>query len=208
MGMEHGSGPAVSVVATPGTTRIGGRTRPPGFWGMVILIATEATVFGALLSAYFFVRATSDAWPQGGIRAPELSRITVFTVVLLASSLPLFWGERAIRKGRVGQLRVALFASFVMGLAFVANQAFEFGSLTFSASDNAYASLFIIITGLHGLHLIVGLIMSIVVQVKASIGWFDAERHLTVTVFGLYWHFVDVVWIIVFSSLYLSAHAR
>ncbi len=198
----------MSVIATPGTTRIDDRTRPPGFWGMVILIATEATVFGALLSAYFFVRATSDTWPQGGIRPPDLSRISVFTVVLLASSLPLFWGERAIRKGRVGQLRIALFASFVMGLAFVANQAFEFGSLEFSASDNAYASLFVVITGLHGLHLIVGLIMSIVVQVKASIGWFDAKRHLTVTVFGLYWHFVDVVWIVVFSSLYLSAHVR
>ena len=198
----------MSVIATPGTTRIGDRTRPPGFWGMVILIATEATVFGALLSAYFFVRATSGAWPQGGIRAPELPRITLFTIVLLASSLPLFWGERAIRKGHVGQLRIALFISFVMGLTFVANQTYDFTSLKFSASDNAYASLFIVITGLHGLHLIVGLIMSIVVQVKASIGWFDARRHLTVTVFGLYWHFVDVVWIVEFSSLYLSAHVR
>lgn len=198
----------MSVITTPGTTRTEQRTHPPGFWGMVILIVTEATVFGALLSAYFFVRATSDAWPQGGILPPELSRISVFTAVLLASSLPLVWGERAIRRGRVGQLRVALLVSFVMGLAFVVNQAFEFGGLEFSASDNAYASLFIVITGLHGLHLLVGLVMSIVVQIKAWLGWFDTQRHLTVTVFGLYWHFVDVVWIAVFSSLYLSAHVR
>ncbi len=184
------------------------RTRPPGLWGMVILIATEATVFGALLSAYFFVRATSDTWPQGGIHPPELSRITVFTVVLLASSLPLFWGEAAIRRGRVGQLRVALLLSFLLGVAFVANQAYEFAHLEFAATDNAYASLFIVITGLHGLHLLVGLVMSVVVQLKAALGWFDTERHLTVTVFGLYWHFVDVVWIAVFSSLYLSAHLR
>ncbi len=196
------------VLTTPGTSTPDERTHPPGFWGMVILIATEATVFGALLSAYFFVRATSHTWPQGGIRPPDLTRITVFTVVLLASSVPLFWGEHAIRKGRVGQLRVALLISFVLGLAFVVNQAFEFGGLEFSASDNAYASLFIVITGLHGLHLLAGLMMSVVVQVKASLGWFDADRHLTVTVFGLYWHFVDVVWIIVFSSLYLSAHLR
>lgn len=196
------------VLTTPGTSTGDERTHPPGFWGMVILIATEATVFGGLLSAYFFVRATSDNWPQGGIRPPDLTRITVFTIVLLASSVPLIWGEHAIRKGRVGQLRVALLVSFVLGLAFVVNQAFEFGGLEFSASDNAYASLFIVITGLHGLHLLAGLMMSVVVQVKASLGWFDAERHLTVTVFGLYWHFVDVVWIIVFSSLYLSAHLR
>ncbi|MEO7371145.1 MAG: cytochrome c oxidase subunit 3 [Ilumatobacteraceae bacterium] len=198
----------MSVVTTPGTARAEERTHPPGFWGVVILIVTEATVFGALLSAYFFVRASSAEWPQGGIRPPDLSRISVFTVVLLASSLPLVWGERAIRRGRVGQLRVALLVSFVMGLGFVVNQVFEFGGLEFSASDNAYASLFVVITGLHGLHLLVGLIMSVVVQIKASLGWFDARRHLTVTVFGLYWHFVDVVWIVVFSSLYLSAHVR
>jgi len=95
-----------------------------------------------------------------------------------------------------------------MGLAFIVNQIFEFSSLEFHASDNAYASLFIVITGLHGLHLLVGLLMSVVVQLKAAIGWFDADRHLTVTVFSMYWHFVDVVWIAVFSSLYLSAHLR
>jgi heme/copper-type cytochrome/quinol oxidase subunit 3 len=175
---------------------------------MLIVIATEATVFGALLSAYFFVRATSPTWPQGGIRPPELARISAFTVILLASSLPLFWGERAIRRGRVRQLRVALLISFLLGVAFVANQGYEFAHLEFSASDNAYASLFIIITGLHGLHLLVGLFISAVVQIKASFGWFDADRHLTVTVFSMYWHFVDAVWIFVFSSLYLSAHLR
>ena len=198
----------MTVLTTPGTSTTEQRTHPPGFWGMVIVIATEATVFGGLLSAYFFVRATSDTWPQGGIRPPDLTPITVFTIVLLASSVPLFWGERAVRKGRVRQLRVALLISFLLGLAFVANQAVEFGGLEFSASDNAYASLFIVITGLHGLHLLAGLLMSVVVQVKAALGWFDADRHLTVTVFGLYWHFVDAVWIVVFSSLYLSAHLR
>lgn len=195
------------VLTTPGTTgSVPLSTRPHGYWGMVILIVTEATVFLGLLSAYFFVRASSKTWPQGGIRPPELSRISLFTVVLLASSLPLVWGEVAIRRGRTRQLQAALLLSFVMGLAFVANQVVEFATLEFRASDNAYASLFIVITGLHGLHLVVGLLMSVVVQTKAALGWFDADRHLTVTVFGLYWHFVDVVWIVVFSSLYLSAH--
>ena len=105
------------------------------WWGMVVLIATEATIFIGLLSAYFFTRATSPDWPQGGIEAPELPRILVFTVVLLASSLPLFWGEAAIRRGRVGRLRVALFLSFVLGLAFLANQALEYSDLKFDVHD-------------------------------------------------------------------------
>src|SRR5207245_10157068 len=161
------------------------------WWGMVVLIATEATIFIGLLSAYFFTRATSPDWPQGGIEAPELPRILVFTVVLLASSLPLFWGEAAIRRGRVGRLRVALFLSFVLGLAFLANQALEYRDLKFDVHVNAYASLFYVITGLHGLHVLVGLLMSMVVQAKAALGKLSADRHLTVSVFSLYWHFVD-----------------
>ena len=195
------------VLTTPGTTGSGTlSTRPHGYWGMVILIITEATVFLGLLSAYFFLRASSTTWPQGGIRPPELGRISLFTVVLLASSAPLVWGEVAIRRGRTRQLQVALLISFLMGVAFVVNQVIDFASLEFKASDNAYASLFIVITGLHGIHLVVGLLMSVVVQAKAALGWFAADRHVTVTVFGLYWHFVDAVWIVVFSSLYLSAH--
>jgi cytochrome c oxidase subunit I+III len=197
------------VLPTPGTVATGKvSSRPHGYWGMIMLITTEAALFGGLLSAYWFLRASSKEWPQGGIEPPELSRISVFTVVLLGSSIPMFWAERAIRRGRVGQLRIALFVSFAMGLAFIINQGFEFSSLKFKASDNAYASIFIVVTGLHGLHLLIGLLMSIVVQLKAALGWFDEHRHLTVTVFGMYWHFVDAIWIAVFSSLYLSEHIR
>jgi heme/copper-type cytochrome/quinol oxidase subunit 3 len=184
------------------------RTRSIGWWGMVMLITTESMIFAALLSAYFFVRANSATWPQGGIAPPKLWPIGLFTVVLLASSLPLFWGEAAIRRGRVGRLRVALAISWVLGAAFVANQIVEFHALEFNAKENAYASLFVVITGLHGLHLVAGLLMSAVVQIKAATGWFDADRHQTVVLFAMYWHFVDAVWIFVFSSLYLSAHIR
>jgi cytochrome c oxidase subunit III len=182
--------------------------RPLGWWGMVSLIATEATIFVGLLSSYFFVRATSPEWPQGGIEAPELARISAFTVVLLASSAPLLWAESAVRRGRLGQVWVALVSSFVLGAVFLGNQVLEYHELTFGLKDNAYASLFYGITGLHGAHVFVGLLMNLVVQVKARLGRLGPERHLTLTVFAMYWHFVDVVWIFVFSSLYLSPHLQ
>jgi heme/copper-type cytochrome/quinol oxidase subunit 3 len=195
------------VLPTPGRVATpDGHGYPLAWWGMVTLIATEAMIFAALLSSYFFVRAGSPEWPQGGIAPPELGRISIFTVILLASSLPIFWAESAASRGRIGQLRLALAISWVMGAAFLVNQVFEFGGLEFSAKANAYASLFIVITGLHGLHVLGGLLISAVVQLKARLGSFDAEHHVTVSVFALYWHFVDVVWIAVFSSLYLSAH--
>jgi heme/copper-type cytochrome/quinol oxidase subunit 3 len=181
---------------------------PIGWWGLAWLVATEATLFGGLLSAWFFTRAAARTWPEGGIAPPELGRISVFTVVLLASSLPLFWGEAAIKRGRVGQLRVALAISFVLGAAFLINQAIDYRDLTFGIRDNAYASLFYTTTGLHGAHVAVGLAISLAVQAKVAAGRIDADHHLSVRVFSLYWHFVDVVWIAVFSSLYLSTHVR
>ncbi len=180
------------------------RGRPIAWWGMATLITTEAMVFAGLLSSYFFLRAGSDQWPLGGLVEPQLARISVFTVLLLGSSLPLVWAEAGIRRGDQRQLRVGLLLSFLLGAVFLANQAFEYQELTFGIADNAYGSLFYGITGLHGLHVLVGLAMSVVVQAKAWQGKFSASRHLTPQVFGLYWYFVDVVWIFVFSSLYLS----
>lgn len=187
------------------------RQRPKGrgtaWWGMVMLITTEAMLFFGLLAAYFFVRAGAGEWPLGGIERPELVRISIFTAVLWGSTIPVVWAERGIKAGDVARLRAGLLAAFAMGLAFVAHQfAIEWPGLTFGWRDNAYGSLFYTITGLHGLHIVAGLAMSLVVQIKAWTGRFDATRHVTVELFGLYWHFVDAVWLFVFSSLYLSVH--
>jgi cytochrome c oxidase subunit III len=182
--------------------------RSTAWWGMMLLIATEATIFAGLLASYFFLRAAAKEWPLGGIEPPELGRISVFTVVLLASSVPLFWAEAGIRRGHVGRLRAGLLISFVLGAAFLVNQGLEYEELTFGVRDNAYTSCFYVITGLHGLHVLVGLVMNTVVQAKAWTGRITAERHVTAQVFSMYWHFVDVVWIFVFSSLYLSPHIR
>lgn len=182
------------------------RVRGTAWWGMMSLIATEAMIFAGLLGSYFFTQAASKEWPLGGIEPPELERASVFTVVLLASSIPVFWAEAGIRRGNVGRLRAGLFLSLLLGGAFLVNQLLEYEELTFGARDNAYGSLFYAITGLHGLHVLVGLLMNLVVQAKAWLGRVSKERHVTVTVFGMYWHFVDVIWIFVFSSLYLSPH--
>lgn len=186
----------------------GVRGHATGWWGMAVLIMTESMVFAGLLGSYFFLRAQSTAWPLGGIEPPPLGRVSAFTAVLLGSSVPVIWGEAGVRRGDVRQLRAGLLLAFLMGLAFVVNLGYEYRDLGFGARDNAYASLFWGIIGLHGLHVVVGLVMSAVVQVKAWTGRLSAERHLTAQVFGMYWHFVDAVWVFVFGSLYLAAHVR
>lgn len=184
------------------------RGRTIAWWGVVAVIATEATIFVAMLGAYAFVRATSPTWPQGGLEEPKLPVISAFTVVLLASSLPLFVAEHAMAKGRLRTVRICLAITFVLGAAFLANQGREYQDLHFGLRDNAYASLFYLITGLHGLHVLVGLLLNLVVQARAATGRLSAERHGMLVVYDLYWHFVDVVWIAVFSTLYLSVSLR
>jgi heme/copper-type cytochrome/quinol oxidase subunit 3 len=198
----------VATAPVPAPPPVAAKVRGTAWWGMISLIATEAMIFAGLLGSYFFVRASAKEWPLGGIEAPELGRISIFTVVLLASSLPVVWAEAGVRRGRLRQLRLGLFLSFLLGAVFIVNQGLEYRELTFGVRDNAYGSLFYGITGLHGLHVVVGLLMSLVVQIKAWMGRITPERHVTLQVFAMYWHFVDVVWIFVFSSLYLSPHLR
>ena len=184
------------------------RGRDIGWWGMVVVIATEGTIFLGLLSTYFFLRASAPRWPPAGIELPELPLISVFSVVLIASSIPIFWAEAGIRAGRQATLRIGLLISFIMGAAFLGHQAYEYSKLTFGWTDNAYGSIFFVTTGLHGLHVLVGLLMNLVVQAKAWSRKLLSDRHVSMQVFSLYWHFVDGVWVFVFASLYLSPHLR
>ena len=195
------AGPAEEIQPKPGHST--------AWWGMVVLIMTEATIFASLLASYFFLQAASKEWPLDGIEAPELSKISWMTVVLLGSSGPMFWAEHGIRKGKEGQLKAGLIMVILMGLSFFAFLTlYEYPELTFGIKDNAYASIFYLTTSFHGAHVLGGLIMLSVVLMKALQGKFSAERHVTVQVVGMYWHFVDAVWIFVFSSLYLSAHLK
>jgi heme/copper-type cytochrome/quinol oxidase subunit 3 len=190
---------AVRVATAPRT-----RGYPSAWWGTAVLITTEAMVFLALLSSYFFVRASSPRWPIGGLPPPELVRSSVFTVFLLGSSIPIFWMEAALRRGHMQQVKTGLLISFLMGAAFLGNTAYDFTHMEFGWRVNAYSSLFHTIIGLHAIHVLVGLLMSLVVQAKVWTGRVSQERHVTPDVFALYWHFVDGVWIFVFGSLFLS----
>jgi heme/copper-type cytochrome/quinol oxidase subunit 3 len=188
----------------PASARQLARTRPTAWWGMAMVITTESMLFVGLLSSYFYLRATSDEWPLGGLPRPHLMPVVVFSAVLVASSAPVHLAERAIRRGRVGGLRVYLAIGFAMGASFLGYTVWDFTRAEFGLDDNAYASIFHTTIGLHALHVLIGLLMSLGVQAKAATGRIDREHHLSVRMFTMYWHFVDAVWIAVFASLYLS----
>lgn len=177
---------------------------PPGQWGMLLLIATEAALFASLIFAYFYLGVRSETWPPNG--APELKVAVFNTFVLLSSSVTLHWGERGIRIGNVRRMRIGLALTMFLGALFLSLQGYEYHRLDFSPSTNAYGSAFFTITGLHGTHVFVGLLILGVIWVMAGKGMFSREDHHYVSNAAYYWHFVDAVWIFVFTSLYLSPH--
>jgi heme/copper-type cytochrome/quinol oxidase subunit 3 len=197
------SAPAVRIEPVPRT-----RGYSTAWWGMVVLITTEAMVFLALIAAYFFVRAGEPRWPPTGIPLPELHRSVVFSFVLLGSSIPIFWMEHALFRGHMRQVKVTLAIAFLMGAAFLGNTIYDYLHMEFGLRENAYTSLFWVILGLHAIHVLVGLLMSLTVQAKVWTGRVTPEHHVTPEVFSLYWHFVDGVWVVVFASLFLSPHLR
>jgi cytochrome c oxidase subunit III len=183
--------------------------KAPGWWGMVILIFTEATLFAILLMSYLFIRFQSGpVWPPDGIKKPELTLVAIMTPILLLSSAPMHWADVSIRKGKARWLRLGLLLTFLMGATFLTLQGFEYHKTLkeFTPRTDAYGSLFFTITGFHGAHVAVGLLMNLWLQVNAWRGRFSAVDHLPVEVISLYWHFVDAVWVFILVVLYLSPH--
>jgi heme/copper-type cytochrome/quinol oxidase subunit 3 len=181
-----------------------------GWWGMWGIIATEAMLFGSLLASYFYLRFRAGAaWPPGGIHKPELVLPLIMSAILWSSSIPVHIADRAIRRGNHGLLRFGLLAGFLLGATFLGMQVLvEYPkTLTeFHPTTNAYGSLFFTITGFHGFHVVVGLLISLWTQMRAWQGAFDEHRHVTVQNFAMYWHFVDVVWVLVLLTVYVSPH--
>ena len=181
-------------------------SRSTGWWGMLMVIANEATLFASLIAAYFYLRFNSPAWPPTGIEPPELVLPLILTAILLSSSLFMHLAQRRIQQDDVAGLQRFLRIAFGLAIAFLALQLFEYSQTPFRPADSAYASLFFTITGIHGLHVLIAIIMNGYLQLRARLGFVSAVRHQGVENVTLYWHFVDVVWLFVLASLYLSPH--
>jgi heme/copper-type cytochrome/quinol oxidase subunit 3 len=205
------SGPASGGVAaatgTPALTTELPVGRPAGWWGMVLLVVTEGTLFAALLGSYFYLRfQAGPQWPIGGIELPNLLRPLIMTALLVPSSLPVMWAERGIRRGQQWRLRVGVATTIVLGAAFLSFLVMEYAETlkTFTLTTNVYGSLFYAITGFHGLHVTVGLLLLSWLLAAALRGSFGARRHERVRIVAIYWHFVDVVWVFILFTIYLS----
>ncbi|MDE0044371.1 MAG: cytochrome c oxidase subunit 3 [bacterium] len=177
-------------------------------YGMALFIASEVMFFLAWFWAYFNA-ALFPTIQMGGIWPPE-NTLTfdpwdlpfINTLVLLTSGTTVTWAHHALREGKRDQLIAGLWVTVVLGITFTAFQIVEYAEAPFSFSGGIYGSTFFMATGFHGFHVIVGTIFLAVCLVRACKGHFTPQQHFGFEAAAWYWHFVDVIWLFLFCSIY------
>ena len=179
----------------------------PQLLGMLLFIISEVMIFGAFFTAYFFVRVVQgEQWfPIEEFHLPK-GVAGVNTVILLSSSVTLHMATLAIRKGNHTGLKWWILITALLGATFLGIQINEYRVLTHEGMTPqalSQATIFYGLTGLHGAHVFIGLVLLTIVTVRSFRGHYTPDEHRGVEVPGIYWHFVDVMWVIVYSSVYL-----
>jgi cytochrome c oxidase subunit 3 len=171
--------------------------------GMFLFIASEIMLFGSFFTAYFFIRVVNKVpWPTPPFHLP-IFVAGINTGILVTSSFTMHWALQSIKRGNRTGLQAGLLLTFLMGLTFLLTQAIEYSRVGFNTSDGAFATIFFCLTGLHGAHVFVGLSILLIMTIRAFRGHFSPENHHGVEIAGIYWHFVDVMWIVVYTTVYI-----
>jgi len=172
--------------------------------GMLLFIASEIMLFGSFFTIYFFVRVVNNApeWPPAPFKLPVFVA-GVNTVILVSSSFTIHWALQSIKRGNRAGLKAGLVLTIALGLTFLLTQAREYSRIGFAPHDGAFGSTFFGLTGLHGAHVFVGLTILTFVAIRSFRGHFTADAHHGVEIAGIYWHFVDVMWIVVYTTVYI-----
>jgi cytochrome c oxidase subunit 3 len=193
--------------------RTGHKGIEPGLLGLMLFLASELMFFSGLFAAYWTFRADAPQWPLPGkdnkiFEVPSVPYATTLTIILVSSSLTIQGAIVAIKRGRQMAANGLITLTLVLGVIFISLQAREWAHLDFNIKEGIYPSLFYTITGFHGLHVIGGIVAITYLLWRSVAGALTPERHTMAEAVSLYWHFVDVVWVAVFSTLYVFGGAR
>jgi cytochrome c oxidase subunit 3 len=185
-----------SAPAPRETTRI-----PPLVVGIILFLGSELMFFSSLFGTYFTLRSQNPVWAPPDVKVDTLRLLS--TSILIASSGTVQMAAHRIKQGRVASMKRWTWLTVLMGAVFLGFQAHEWMSLPFDISTNAYGSTFFAMTGFHGLHVLAGLVIMLVILGRAAAGAYSDQQHAGVEVATYYWHFVDVVWIGLFTTIFV-----
>lgn len=178
----------------------------PVWWGMILLVAIEITVFATLFSSYYYLGLMVPEWPPPDVEPPGLMLPLVNTAVLLVSTLMVYIATRGIRQGKQRQLKIALGVAVVMEAVFFVIKIIVSGGIQHSWDEHVYASIFWMINRLHTGHVLVAVLMGAVAEVLALKGYFTRERRVGIDLVNIYFQFVAFVWLPVLLVLFLLPH--
>ncbi|HLM86433.1 MAG TPA: heme-copper oxidase subunit III [Solirubrobacteraceae bacterium] len=171
--------------------------------GMLLFIISEVMIFGAFFTAYFFIRiAEGEPWPAPGMHLP-VPVAGVNAGILISSSFTLHWAEKCIKEGNRFGFKAGMLTTFLLGCTFEFIQINEYANIGFAPHDHAQQTIFYSLTGLHGAHVFIGLCLLAFVTIRAFRGHYSPESHKGVEIPGIYWHFVDIMWIVVYTTVYI-----
>jgi cytochrome c oxidase subunit III len=174
----------------------------PLLFGTILFLASELLFFGGLFAAYFALRAETAPWPPEVVHL-DIPLAAVATAVLVVSSFTFQAGITAGRRRSAGAMRAWIGASLALGLAFLGMQGYDWLHLDFSVATDAYGTMFYAMTGFHALHVLAGLLLMLVVLGREAQGAYGGGDLTGAEAVAYYWHFVDVVWVALFATLFL-----
>jgi heme/copper-type cytochrome/quinol oxidase subunit 3 len=182
------------------------RAMPSGWWGVLLFIATEATLFGLLIASYFYLRFQNAHWPPVGVDKPKVALPLALTAILVSTAVPLFLAVRSARAGRVRAAWLLVLLALVVQAAYLGVQVHEFTSDLdkMSPKDSAYASMYFTLLGAHHIHVAVGILIELWLVTRLLAGMTN-YRLIALRCTALYWYFVAALGVaVVFTQIYPS----
>jgi cytochrome c oxidase subunit 3 len=172
-------------------------------FGFIVFLLSESVIFLSFFAGYILVKTTTPDWLPAGVSGLDVSKPAINTVVLVSSSFVAYFAERALKKENLLVFRLLWLLTMAMGAYFLVGQAIEWSELEFGFSDGVFGGLFYLLTGFHGLHVFTGILLMGIMLFKSFVPGNYAGGHTGVDATSLFWHFVDVIWIILFILIYI-----
>jgi heme/copper-type cytochrome/quinol oxidase subunit 3 len=198
---------AAAVTQTGAHAEAKAEGRPFGWYGMVFFLASEAFFFANLIAAYLYLRVEhGSSYTEKELL--NIPLVIVNTVILVSSSFVLTWAVGGLKRGNNRRLAIGIGLTALMGLIFLSVQAYEYMALVnegLTVSSSIFGSAFFTLTGFHFAHVSFGVLLLTVGLFRSMRGHFTEERHFGLTATEMYWHFVDVVWVVLFLTVYIIA---
>jgi cytochrome c oxidase subunit III len=171
--------------------------------GLLTFLTSESLMFGGFFATYIFFLVSNEVWPPKETEV-ELLLPTINTIILVSSSFVIHLGDKAIKNNDVQGMRKWYRYTIIMGAIFLLGQAYEYMSLGYGLTTNIFSNCFYILTGFHGLHVFIGLLLiSGVLWRSRRPGHYNAHKHVGIEMAEIYWHFVDIIWVILFTLIYV-----